>query len=48
QTTKLKGSFIERDFDNRSKFTADEDEPTLTKSVGDNWFKKVYEFSFLP
>ncbi|PEV53858.1 phage tail protein [Bacillus thuringiensis] len=43
QTTKLKGSFIERDFDNRSKFTADEDEPTFTKSVGDNWFKKVYE-----
>ncbi|EPY7701438.1 major tail protein [Bacillus thuringiensis] len=43
QTTKLKGSFIERDFDDRTKFTADEDEPTFTKSVGDNWFNKVYE-----
>ena len=43
QTTKLKGSFIERDFDDRPKFTADADEPTFTKSVGDNWFKKVYE-----
>lgn len=43
QTTKLKGSFIERDFDDRTKFTADEDEPTFTKAIGDNWFKKVYE-----
>lgn len=43
QTTKLKGSFIERDFDDRPKFTADADEPTFTKTVGDNWFKKVYE-----
>ncbi|MEC3299294.1 phage tail protein, partial [Bacillus thuringiensis] len=43
QTTKLKGSFIERDFDDRPKFTADADEPTFTKAVGDNWFKKVYE-----
>ncbi len=43
QTTKLKGSFIERDFDDRTKFTADEDEPTFTKAIGDNWFKKVFE-----
>ncbi|QHV43931.1 phage tail protein [Bacillus cereus] len=43
QTTKLKGSFIERDFDDRPKFTADADEPTFAKAVGDKWFKKVYE-----
>lgn len=43
QTTTLKGAFIERDFDDRTKFTADADEPTFTKTIGDNWFKKVYE-----
>ena len=48
QTTKLKGSFIERDFDDRPKFTADADEPTFTKTVGDNWFKKVYEKAVTP
>ncbi|MES1051738.1 phage tail protein [Bacillus thuringiensis] len=48
QTTKLKGSFIERDFDDRPKFTADADEPTFTKAVGDNWFKKVYEKAITP
>ncbi|PGA19318.1 phage tail protein [Bacillus thuringiensis] len=48
QTTKLKGSFIERDFDDRPKFTADADEPTFTKAVGDNWFKKVYEKTVTP
>ena len=40
QTTKLKGSFIERDFDDRPKFTADADEPTFTKAVGDNGLKR--------
>ncbi len=45
QTTKLKGSFIERDFDDRPKFTADADEPTFTKAVGDNWFKRYMKNS---
>ncbi|MGQ0420623.1 major tail protein, partial [Bacillus sp. HC-Mk] len=48
QTTKLKGTFIERDFDDRPKFTADADEPTFTKTVGDNWFSKVYEKPVTP
>lgn len=42
KTTPLKGTFIERDNDGRAKFTADADEPTFTKAIGDGWFTSVY------
>ncbi|MEH6848563.1 major tail protein [Bacillus pseudomycoides] len=42
KTTPLKGTFIERDYDGRSKYTADADEPTFTQTVADSWFTAVY------